>query len=157
MPISQMEGYFKNSYFKRTYALSVDFKKSVFYLYWNPEKSNHSSLSNWWITFFKHLYSLIMWQYTEFNWLCKHRKKVRSRQAYISINSCTELTKTKVFPVSLSQSKYSFESKNFLRGLHALNPLLRGSEPPALLMLAFNMCLAGSYDIHPRHNKMACD
>ena len=30
---------------------------------WNAEKSNHSFLSNWWITFFKHLYSLIMWQY----------------------------------------------------------------------------------------------
>ena len=26
MPISQMEGCFKNPYFKRTYALSVDFK-----------------------------------------------------------------------------------------------------------------------------------
>ena len=30
---------------------------------WNAERSNHSFLSNWWITFFKHLYSLIMWQY----------------------------------------------------------------------------------------------
>ena len=26
MPVSQMEGYFKNPYFKRTYALSVGFK-----------------------------------------------------------------------------------------------------------------------------------
>ena len=26
MPISQMEGYFKNPYFKRTYAFSVGFK-----------------------------------------------------------------------------------------------------------------------------------
>ena len=46
--------------------------------------------------------------------MCKHRKKVRSSQACISINSCTELSKTKVFPVSLSQCKYSFEYKNFL-------------------------------------------
>ena len=30
---------------------------------WNAERSNHSFLSNWSITFFKHLYSLIMWQY----------------------------------------------------------------------------------------------
>ena len=30
---------------------------------WNAERSNHSFLSNWWIAFFKHLYSLIMWQY----------------------------------------------------------------------------------------------
>ena len=30
---------------------------------WNAEKSNHSVLSNWWTAFFKHLYSLIMWQY----------------------------------------------------------------------------------------------
>ena len=66
--------------FRRTYALSVSFKmkplrKSIF-LYqeknqfsfchkpcWNTEWSNHSFLFNWWITFFKHLYSLIMWQY----------------------------------------------------------------------------------------------
>ena len=30
---------------------------------WNAERSNHSFPSNWWIAFFKHLYSLIMWQY----------------------------------------------------------------------------------------------
>ena len=30
---------------------------------WNVEKNNHSFLSNWWITFFIHLYSLIMWQH----------------------------------------------------------------------------------------------
>ena len=30
---------------------------------WNAERSKHSFLSNWLITFFKHLYSLIMWQY----------------------------------------------------------------------------------------------
>ena len=30
---------------------------------WNAERSNHSFLSNWWISFFKHLYPLIMWQY----------------------------------------------------------------------------------------------
>ena len=29
---------------------------------WNAERSNHSFLSNWWIAFFKHLYSLIMRQ-----------------------------------------------------------------------------------------------
>ena len=33
----------------------------------------------------------------EINWLCKHRKKVRSSQASISTNSCTELSKTQ-FP-----------------------------------------------------------
>ena len=64
---------------------------------WNAERSNHSFLPNWWITFFKHLiYSLIMWQ-LEINWLCKHRKKVRSSPACISINSCTELSKQKFF------------------------------------------------------------
>ena len=30
----------------------------------------------------------------EINWFCKHRKKVRSRQAFISTNSCIELSKT---------------------------------------------------------------
>ena len=56
-------------------------------------------------------------------------------QACISINSCTELSKA-VFPVSLSHSKYSLEPINFLRGLRLLNPLLRGSDQPALLTLA---------------------
>ena len=40
------------------------------------------------------------------------------------------------FFVLLSQSKYSLEPKIFLRGLLPLNPLLRGSDPPALLRLA---------------------
>ena len=90
--------------------------------------------------------------------MCKHRKKIRSSQACISINPCTELSKTKVFPVSLSQSKYSLEPKNFLRGLRPLNPLLRGSDSPAPLTLAtlpfpLIMCPDGSYDIHPRHSR----
>ena len=94
--------------------------------------------------------------------MCKHRKKIRSSQACISINPCTELSKTKVFPVSLSQSKYSLEPKNFLKGLCPLNPLLRGSDSPPPLMLAtlpflLIMFPAGSYDIHPEHNKMASD
>ena len=88
--------------------------------------------------------------------MCKYRKKVRSSQACISINSCTELSKT------LSQSKYSLELKIFLRGLRPLNPLLKDSDPPAPLMLAtlpfpLVMFPAGSYDIHRKHNKMACD
>ena len=66
--------------------------------------------------------------------MCKHRKKVRSSQACISINSCTELSKTKFsLWVLLSQSKCSLEPKNFLRGLRSLNPLLRGSNPPSCL------------------------
>ena len=91
--------------------------------------------------------------------MCKHRKKVMSSQTCISINSCTELSRT-VLPVSLNQSKYSLEPKNFLGGFHSLNPLLRGSDPAAPLTLAtipFPLIIfpAGSYDIHPEHNKMA--
>ena len=83
-------------------------------------------------------------------------------QTCISINSCTELSKTKVFPVSLNQAKYSFEPKDFPRGLHPLNPLLKGSDPPGQLTLATFpfptiMFAAGSYDIHPEHNKMTSD
>ena len=94
------------------------------------------------------------------NWLCKHRKKVRSSQACISINSCTELSKTKFsLWVLLSWSKCSLEPKNFLRGLCPLNPLLRDSDPPALLMLAILhfpqlKFPAGFYDIHLGYNKM---
>ena len=129
---------------------------------WKAERSNHLFLSNWWIAFFKHLYSLILWQYTEINWLCEHRKKVRSSQACISINSCTELSKTKFsLWVLLSQSKCSLEPKTFLRGLCPLNTLLRGSDPPALLMLTtlhfLLLMFPAGYDIHPGHTKMACD
>ena len=65
-------------------------------------------------------------------------------------------------PVSLNQSKYSVEPKNFLSGLHPLNPLLRASDPPApltLTRLLFPLIMfpAGSYNIHPEHNKMASD
>ena len=31
---------------------------------------------------------------------CKHMKKVKSSQPCISLNSCTELSETKFFPVS---------------------------------------------------------
>ena len=37
----------------------------------------------------------------ELNRLCKHMGKVRSSQASISINSCTELSKTQFFPVNI--------------------------------------------------------
>ena len=37
--------------------------------------------------------------FTKISWLCKHTKKVRIAQASISINSCTELSKTQYFPV----------------------------------------------------------
>ena len=82
------------------------------------------------------------------------------------------LSSLTTFKSILSQSK-----QNFLRGLHLLNPLLRGSEhspePPALLTLAtigfplimftagiisvFYLTLfpAGFPDILPGHNKMA--
>ena len=36
---------------------------------------------------------------TEINWLYKHKKKVKSSQAPILINSCTELSKTQLFPI----------------------------------------------------------
>ena len=65
-----------NTFFKRTYALLVAFemkflRKCVFLCWdkkqlkfchkpcWNADKSNHSFLPVWWITFFKCLYSLI--------------------------------------------------------------------------------------------------
>ena len=54
------------------------------------------------------------------------------------------------------------EPKNFLRGLHPLNPLLRNSDllaPLTLTTIAFPLIMfpAGSDDIHPGHNKMAWD
>ena len=97
---------------------------------WNAERSNHLFISNWGIAFFKHLHSLILWQYTEIHWLCKHRKKVSSSQSCISINSCTELSKTKFsLWVSLSQSKCSLEPKNFLRGSAPSIPCWRAQTP----------------------------
>ena len=56
-------------------------------------------LSIRWITFFKHLYSSMCCNGMQRAWLCKHNKEVRSIQASISRNSCTELSKTQLFPV----------------------------------------------------------
>ena len=56
-------------------------------------------LSIKWITFFKHLYSSMCCNGMQRAWLCKHNKEVRSIQASISRNSCTELSKTQLFPV----------------------------------------------------------
>ena len=67
-------------FFRRTDALSFGFKmkplrKSFFLCQdkdqlsfcqkpcWNDVRGNHFFLSNWWIAFFKHLYSLNLWQY----------------------------------------------------------------------------------------------
>ena len=69
---------------------SFVYKCCVFDL--STERSNHSFLSVWWITFFKHIYSLTI-ECREIDWLCKqHMKKFRSSQASIAINSCTELS-----------------------------------------------------------------
>ena len=57
--------------------------------------------------------------------------------------------------------KFISKLKYWNRSKFPPKPLLRGSDPPAPLTLAkFPIPLmfpAGSYDIHPRHNKMACD
>ena len=42
------------------------------------------------------LFNYVTIEYIEINWLCKHRKKIRSSQAYISINCCTKLSKTQL-------------------------------------------------------------
>ena len=97
---------------------------------WNADRSHCSFLSNWWIAFFKHLYSLIMWQYNIQK--LTDRKKVRSSQACISINSCTELCKVQFsLWVSLSQSRCSLETKNFLRGLCPPKSPPEGLRPPS--------------------------
>ena len=47
--------------------------------------------------------------YIEVNWLYKHRKKLRSSQAYIPINSCTELSKPQFsLWVSLNHERHFF-------------------------------------------------
>ena len=92
-----------------------------------------------------------------------------SSQICISINSCTELSKTKFFlSVSLNQSVYSLEPKNFLRVTPRPKSPSEGFRPypppPAgasltLTTLPFLLIMfpAGSYDIHSEHNKMASD
>ena len=53
-----------------------------------------------------------------------------------------------------------FRAQNFLRAFGPLNPLLKGSDPPAplaLAKLAFPLIMfpVGFYDIYPGHNKTA--
>ena len=62
----------------------------------------------------------------------------------------------------LNQSKYSLEPKNFLRGTSLPKSPSDGLRPPpaplTVATLPFVLMFpAGSYDIHPEHNKMASD
>ena len=41
-------------------------------------------------------------EYIELNWLCKHKKKVRSNRPCISKNSCTEVRVKHSFPLWVS-------------------------------------------------------
>ena len=137
MPISQTEGYFENPYchfFRRTYAftvgckmktlrkivLNVKIKTNLSFAVKVTERSNHSFLlSIWWIAFFRHLYDRdvealsnilgTIMELKELNWLCKHMKKVRSSQLCISMNFCTEFSKTQVFHVSIVKASWIYE------------------------------------------------
>ena len=40
-------------------------------------------------------------EFIELDSLCKHRKKIRSTQVSVSINSCSEFSKTNFFPVGI--------------------------------------------------------
>ena len=56
-------------------------------------------------------------EYTEINWLCKHRRKLRSSQAYILTNSCAELRKT-VFLVSIVKTcSFAVKMGSFRRAI----------------------------------------
>ena len=70
----------------------------------------------------------------EHNRLCTHMKDFRSSQASISINYCTELSKTQFFPASIV--KYLFreiEEKNMILLVYTKNvkrPCLNKSLEP---------------------------
>ena len=99
-------------FFRRIYALSVGFKvnslrkSDLNFAVKLAERSNHSILlSVWWITFFKHLYSVmpstlhntllyylnflvyVIVECIELNWMYKHMEKVRSSQAVILVQN----------------------------------------------------------------------
>ena len=99
---------------------SFVYKCCVFNL--STERSNHSFLSVWWITFFKHIYSLTI-ECREIDWLCKqHMKKVRSSQASIAINSSTELSITVIY-VSIVKSKTKMWSSLYTgKNIYTIQP-----------------------------------
>ena len=47
-------------------------------------------------------------KFIELIWLCKQKKKARSNQTFISIDSCTELSKTQLFPVIKVKENFFF-------------------------------------------------
>ena len=47
-------------------------------------------------------------KFIELIWLCKQKEKARGNQATISIDSCTELSKTQLFPVINVKEKIAF-------------------------------------------------
>ena len=56
------------------------------------------------------VYLYVSMERMELNSLCKPMKKVRSSQASIAINSCTELSKTPIFPVTIFKRKFKLTS-----------------------------------------------
>ena len=47
-------------------------------------------------------------KFIELIWLCKQKEKARSSQASISTNSCTEISKTQLFPKIKVKNSFSF-------------------------------------------------
>ena len=69
---------------------------------WNAERSSHSFLSNWWIAFFKHLHSLIMWQYNIYKLIdCVNIEKSQKQPSLYFNEFLYWIEQNKVFPVSI--------------------------------------------------------
>ena len=84
----------------------------------------------------------------EINWLCKHSKKVRSSQAYISVNSCTELIKTQ-FPLwVLLRSTTPRLSHKFLKFL-----IKKGEQLLCIIAFSRHLSLRLSVVLYKIHAK----
>ena len=113
------------AFFRRTYALSVGFKmkrlrKSAFQCYKTKTSPSFAVkpvkryrhlflLSIAWITFFKHLYSLIRDNrvYIKLNWLCKHTKN--DSQAVIIILNWAKHSFSLLISLRILTGKYTLK------------------------------------------------
>ena len=93
-------------------------------------------MSIWWITFFKHLYSLL---YGNRMYKAKLVENVRSSPTSISISSYIELNQTRFFPVSIFNNTHR-------ENCVLLNSVQKFIEIEVWLLLAFSLCL---------HNQLA--
>ena len=104
MPISQTKGYFENVLYLFLAILKIPCLESMFFLLalkWNLQEKVFFCVKTKTNSNFAVKPAERSNRSFSVHWLCKQIKKVRTSQASVSMNSCTELSKAHFFPLSV--------------------------------------------------------